>query len=493
MKKKRLRGSRALPAAIGFCVALTFVRSSLAGPYSDYLQSLEPVAWWRFNEISASAPASDSSGRGHHGTYVNSPVLGGAGALIGQSGTSVRVDANSAQYVSIPDSDDLSLVKGQDNFDRTVSAGTSWGTGIAGGGWSAAFTTSGSYYSCNGTLAAVDQSSTSATWGQVLGVVRADVDVQVKAKWTESAEGATTIPVALMARYIDSQNYYRAELRENVGGTLDLRITKVVAGTATALQTVSGVGTYVPKDEWYVRFQVDGETLRASAWKSGANLAPWIWQIERTDTSLGAAGRVGIRSANSGATSRPTVFFDEFRLQSIGMTVLGWMRPDSLIFPVDPDTPYIHWLSKGEPTAQEEYAFRFYTGEIADRPNRLSAYVFNPIGAKGAGAYIQDALTVGTWIFIAAIYDPGDVMDSSAGVTIYRDGIFRQGPATSKGTKYSNPDYSITPTNGTAVLRIGASHLAQAWTYFTGGIDEVAFFDRRLTAEEIATLYSRSQ
>jgi hypothetical protein len=451
------------------------------------------MAWWRFDETGATTIASDSSGRGHHGTYVNSPLLGGAGALIGESGASVSVARESAQYITIPDSDDLSLVKGQDGFNRTVSAGTSWGTAEAGGSWSSAFTNSGSYYSCDGTSAAIDQTGTAATWGQVLGVVRADVDVQVRARWTESAAGATTIPVALMARYIDSQNYYRAELRENVGGRLDLRITKVVAGAATPLQTVVGVGTYVPGDEWYVRLQVAGTTLRASAWKSGSNLAPWAWKIEGTDASLGTAGKVGIRSTNSGAASRPTVFFDAFRAQSVGMTVLGWVRPDTLNFPGLTAEPYIYWISKGEVNTNEEYAFRFYSDAAPTRPNRLSSYVFNALGNLGAGAYFQDTLSIGQWIFIAAVYDPGDLMDSSAGVAIYRDGVFRQGPAASAATRYSHPSYLITPSNGNAVLRIGGSHLSTDWTYFTGGIDEVAIFDRRLTVEEIATLYSRAQ
>ena len=84
-------------------------------------------------------------------------------------------------------------------------------------------------------------------------------------------------------------------------------------------------------------------------------------------------------------------------------------------------------------------------------------------------------------------------MDDSAGVTIYRDGTLKQGPGTSSATKYSHPSYLITPSNGTGVLRIGASQLSSTWTYFTGGIDEVAIFDRKLTSTEIANLHSYAQ
>jgi hypothetical protein len=461
--------------------------------YPAHMSGLGPVAWWRFGDAASSTVALDSSGRGHHGTYVNAPSLGGSGAIMQDADTALTVGASNAQYVSVPDSDDFSLVKGQDLFSRAVAGGLSWGTADNGGSWTPAFTASGTYYSCDGTRARINQSGAAATWGQILDLQRKDVDLQVKASWSVGAAGSVTAPVGLMARYMDSQNYYRADLRENAGGQLDLRLIKVVAGVSTVLATAASVGTYFPGDEWYVRFQVNGSSLRASAWKKDVNLIPWTWQVQHTDASLASAGKVGIRSTNSGATSRPIVSFDDFRAQSVGMTILGWVRPDALSFDGLTGEPYIYWISKGEVNTNLEYAFRFYSGTAVARPNRLSSYAFNTNGGLGAGAYFQDLLSIGAWIQIVAVFDPGDRLDDSAGVAIYRDSVLRQGPVASAATRYSHPEYLVTPVNGTAVLRIGGSHQTNAWSYFTGGIDEVAIFDRKLTQAEISALHAISR
>ena len=49
---------------------------------------------------------------------------------------------------------------------------------------------------------------------------------------------------------------------------------------------------------------------------------------------------------------------------------------------------------------------------------------------------------------------------------------------------------SALPLNGTSPLRIGTRDCG---SFFTGGLDEVAVFDRRLTAAEISDLHTRSQ
>jgi hypothetical protein len=75
-----------------------------------------------------------------------------------------------------------------------------------------------------------------------------------------------------------------------------------------------------------------------------------------------------------------------------GMTVEVWIRPDVLDFrgeKADPKDAYIHWLGKGE-TGRYEWGFRFYSSHSA-RPNRISAYVWNPDGRLGAGAYVADS------------------------------------------------------------------------------------------------------
>lgn len=168
-----------------------------------------------------------------------------------------------------------------------------------------------------------------------------------------------------------------------------------------------------------------------------------------------------------------------------GLTVEVWLRPDVLEFEGETESPYIFWLGKGEPK-QHEWALRFYSRTSKDRPNRISAYIFNPDGGLGAGAYFQDALTAGEWIHVVACFDPGDSDTKNAGVHIYKNGVHRQGPP-STGTLYSNPQWKIKPVSGTAPLRLGKRDRQFC---LTGGLDEVAIYPRVLTAKEILSNYN---
>lgn len=167
-----------------------------------------------------------------------------------------------------------------------------------------------------------------------------------------------------------------------------------------------------------------------------------------------------------------------------GMAVEVWMRPDVLEFGGETDDPYVHWLGKGE-TGQHEWAFRFYSRK-SKRPNRISAYIFNPAGGLGSGAYFEDPLTAGEWIHVVACYDPGDKTIPRAGVSIYKNGQLRKGPALpgSDGTLYKS--YDIIPARGKAPLRLGTRNLT---SFFTGGLDEVAIYPRVLTAAEVLDHY----
>lgn len=161
-----------------------------------------------------------------------------------------------------------------------------------------------------------------------------------------------------------------------------------------------------------------------------------------------------------------------------GLTVEVWMRPDALVFPGQTADPYIHWLGKGM-AGRHEWAFRFYSQD-SSRPNRISAYIWNPSGGEGAGAYFEDALTVGEWIHIVACYEPGDKdTDPPAGVHIYKNGVHRLGPPSS-GTLYRN--YAIVPAHGTAPLRFGTRDNG---SFLIGGLDEVAIYPRVLSTDEI--------
>jgi hypothetical protein len=170
-----------------------------------------------------------------------------------------------------------------------------------------------------------------------------------------------------------------------------------------------------------------------------------------------------------------------------GLAVEAWMLPDVLAFAGNTAEKYLHWLGKGESGAFE-WGFRFYSSDSPSRPNRISAYIWNLTGGEGAGAYFQDELTPGEWIHVVACFDPHDASDPAAGVSIYRDGIFRAGPGRSRGARYAG--YSIAPAHGNAPLRLGTRDLAG---FFAGALDDVAIYPRVLSAAQIAENYAAAR
>jgi len=198
-----------------------------------------------------------------------------------------------------------------------------------------------------------------------------------------------------------------------------------------------------------------------------------------SNSSITLDGKSYVEIPDDPAFSQPT--------SGAGLTVEVWMRPDKLDFTGPTSVKYIHWLGKGE-EGRHEWGFRFYTRGDAERPNRISAYLWNPNGRLGAGAYFQDKLAVGKWIHVVACYEPGNATVGlrRPGVRIYKDGVLRQGPP-SKGTLYNNPpNWSIIPRHGTAPVRLGTRDRNG---FFVGGLDEVAIYPRVLSPEEIRLHY----
>jgi hypothetical protein len=168
-----------------------------------------------------------------------------------------------------------------------------------------------------------------------------------------------------------------------------------------------------------------------------------------------------------------------------GLTVEVWVRPDALEFDGETTDPYVWWLGKGE-AKRQEWALRFYSRKSKDRPNRISAYLFNPEGGLGAGAYFQDELRAGRWMHVVASFDPGDAKAKGAGVRIYKNGELRLGPP-EPGALYDNPRWQINPVAGEAPLRFGTRDLK---SFLTGALDEVAIYPRVLSAKEVLENYS---
>jgi hypothetical protein len=211
---------------------------------------------------------------------------------------------------------------------------------------------------------------------------------------------------------------------------------------------------------------------------------------ENKDMGSASSGNTSPEPSSEGDVSRTYLQFDgmthyvevpdsaDFSVGAAGLTIAVWMRPDALTFPKTEgslsDEQYVHWLGKGE-TGQQEWTFRMYsqTTPPGPRANRISFYLFNLAGGLGVGSYFQDPVDLGKWIQVAGVVDEGTKL-----ISIYKNGSLRD------STSYGG---TITPSHGTAPLRIGTRDFA---SYLQGAVGEVRIWNRPLTEAEVRDLYA---
>ena len=491
--------------------------------------SLLPVAYWRLGEPGGTTLV-DSSPNGFTGTYSGTVGFKTPGSVNGDSDYAVTFDPTvRTGYGNIPDNHRLSLTQAWDDFDRTGTLG--WGTSGGGDAWIPEVSGPG-YFSTDGNVALINPNGNSGTFQiGIPAVSQLNGDVQIRASWTVQAAGGMLEPITIVARRVDNNNFIRAALEELSDTTLQLSIYKTTNGVTSPLvhkPLLNGDGghiTYKLGDWYYVRFQFNDGTLRAKAWIRDAahtgdpdptgycaanpcriSYEPSTWLANAVD-SAPVEGTVAIRSANSLGKSRPLVQFDAFWLETVGFTIHYVARAAALEWPGGADTDVLGKGSSHGNTHQAEYEARFTVGDSSDPCKAcLKFYVFNLAGGLGAAAEYpgpdKGSIASHTWYDIVAELDPGDYLDLDAGVTMYVNGSLwvdpsmRCTPAESDGgMMYSgvgctpgttNPEWQIVPQSGTQSLKIGTFDTAEHWN---GDIDEVAVFDRKLNATDIANLY----
>jgi hypothetical protein len=283
------------------------------------------------------------------------------------------------------------------------------------------------------------------------------------------------------------QTYTRRALFEVIGMT---SIGVSFAGRALANSSTYSVRVLAKRPAGYWRFEEQSGTIAADAsgqahngvYRGAVTLGqPGALQSEQ-DFAVGLNGTGAFIEVPSAAVfSQPT--------SGNGLTVEAWIRPDRLVFEGQTAERYIHWLGKGQP-GEYEWGFRFYSQDSPTRPNRISAYIWNPTSApgasnEGAGAYFQDELQPREWVHVVACFDPGDASNPNAGVSIYKNGALRDSPTKSPGTRYAS--YNISSARGNAPVRFGTRDLA---SFLDGGLDEIAIYPRVLSASEIMDNYT---
>ncbi len=174
------------------------------------------------------------------------------------------------------------------------------------------------------------------------------------------------------------------------------------------------------------------------------------------------------------------------------LTWEAWIRPDTLQFPTASSDGYIDWMGKCDqysPTC--EWEARMYNSSTAQgRPNRLSAYVFNPSAGLGSAADWQPATNVisaGKWLHVVAEYDttttPAGCSSAYPGsINIWVNGV-KQSLADHLPTGCMS-QYKIVPKASNSPLTIGTMAFD---TWFKGAVGKVAVYNRLLTQAEIAS------
>ena len=188
-----------------------------------------------------------------------------------------------------------------DSFTRTTAS--SWGTASSGQAWTNSGGTA-TDYSTNGSLGVHALGTVNVSRFSTVPAAGADVDVRVDLASSALATGGPQY-VHLIARSLDVNNQYAARLAFNTNQTITLVIQKRVGGTQTDLTSVTIPGVHAANRFFTLRFQVEGSDLRAMAWERGAAV-PGRWQATVTDTSLTAAGSIGVRSV-LGSTNTNTL------------------------------------------------------------------------------------------------------------------------------------------------------------------------------------------
>ncbi|MGH8399188.1 MAG: LamG domain-containing protein [Gammaproteobacteria bacterium] len=163
------------------------------------------------------------------------------------------------------------------------------------------------------------------------------------------------------------------------------------------------------------------------------------------------------------------------------LTVEAWVRPAVLQFPHEEGSGYAYILGKGEP-GRQEYALRMYSfrnSEVPDRPNRISAYVFNSAGGEGSGSYFQDPIVLGQWIMVTFVVD--DIPSPSypdGSIAIYKNNRLRG--------CVSLDQFHVIPERGNSPLRIATRNLD---SYFEGAVGDVAVYDSALSSAQVGVTY----
>jgi len=141
---------------------------------------------------------------------------------------------------------------------------------------------------------------------------------------------------------------------------------------------------------------------------------------------------------------------------------------------------YVHWMGKGKAGAHE-WTFRYYIdgggGEAPSRPRRTSFYHFNPAGGLGTGSFFQDPDAAGVERVVGGMVWGNS--GNGGSTQMWKNGVVRDTDLLSS--------YSVNPVNTASPVFLGSR--GDGTGFLVGRLRRVAFFNRKLTAAEMKSIY----
>ena len=195
------------------------------------------------------------------------------------------------------------------------------------------------------------------------------------------------------------------------------------------------------------------------------------------------------------------------------LTWEAWIRPDVAQFATNAGSGYVDWMGKcevyGGSTSQEpcEWEARMYsvtTSESPNRPNRLSAYVFNAgagLGSAGdwqpaytgpsSNVYASSIIQPKDWLHVVAEYQTvNNGTAQSCGTPVGTANVWVNGVMWSQSSHAPTgcfSQYGVTPSAGSSPLDIGTMAM-DGW--FQGAIGKVAIYNTLLSQSQISAHYA---
>ncbi|MGX1512242.1 hypothetical protein [Streptomyces collinus] len=207
-----------------------------------------------------------------------------------------------------------------DRFERTVANG--WGTTETGQAWTATGGTAADFQVGGGVAQHTISTKNVYRITSLNSVQLADVDLMVTVRLPSTPTGDGIYTYYLARANVAAGTFYFARLFFQTSSQVELTLRKRTPDEV-ALATSPVLLPFVAGKSYRIRFQVLGSTLRAKAWVL-PDVEPADWHVTAVDTSITAAGAVGLRTyaSTSNTNTSPLVIVDNLAVgpQQFGVT-----------------------------------------------------------------------------------------------------------------------------------------------------------------------------